>query len=103
MSEFKNNNSTEFLFASNLAQGFTVVPNPVMNDMPRMGSDAFAVLIKLFQYANTNGHKTTVRGLAKLTGVSINKTGAALNKLIELGYIVLTPKYLGNLIRGYTY
>ena len=103
MSEFKNNNSTEFLFASNLAQGFTVVPNPVMNDMPRMGSDAFAVLIKLFQYANTNGHKTTVRGLAKLTGVSINKTGAALNKLIELGYIVRTPKYVGNLIRGYTY
>ena len=103
MSEFKSNNSTEFLFASNLAQGFTVVPNPVMNDMPRMGSDAFAVLIKLFQYANANGHKTTVRGLAKLTGVSINKTGAAINKLIELGYIVRTPKYVGNLIHGYTY
>ena len=103
MSEFKSNNSTEFLFASNLAQGFTVVPNAVMNDMPRMGSDAFAVLIKLFQYANANGHKTTVRGLAKLTGVSINKTGAAINKLIELGYIVRTPKYVGNLIHGYTY
>ena len=74
MSEFKNNNSTEFRFASNLAQGFTVVPNPVMNDMPRMGADAFAILIKLFQYANADGHKTTVRGLAKLTGVAINRT-----------------------------
>ena len=103
MSEFKNNNSTEFRFASNLAQGFTVVPNPVMNDMPRMGADAFAILIKLFQYANTDGHKTTVRGLAKLTGVSINRTSKAINKLIEIGYIVRTPKYVGNLIHGYIY
>lgn len=103
MSEFKNNNSTEFRFASNLAQGFTVVPNPVMNDMPRMGADAFAILIKLFQYANTNGHKTTVRGLAKLTGVSVNRTSKAINKLIEIGYIVRTPKYVGNLIHGYIY
>lgn len=103
MSEFKNNNSTEFRFASNLAQGFTVVPNPVMNDMPRMGADAFAILIKLFQYANADGHKTTVRGLAKLTGVSINRTSKAINKLIEIGYIVRTPKYVGNLIHGYIY
>ena len=50
MSDFKSNNSTEFKAMGNLAEGYTVVPNGVMNDIINIGADAFTVLIKIFQF-----------------------------------------------------
>ena len=103
MSDFKSNNSTEFKAMGNLAEGYTVVPNGVMNDIINIGADAFTVLIKIFQFINSPDHKISVQGLSTQTGLSKNRVSKGLNKLIELGYIVREPKKRGNLTVGYTY
>ena len=103
MSDFKSNNSTEFKAMGNLAEGYTVVPNGVMNDIINIGADAFTVLIKIFQFINNPNHKISVQGLSTQTGLSKNRVSKAINKLRELGYIVREPKKRGNLTIGYTY
>ncbi|MGL5640919.1 MAG: MarR family transcriptional regulator [Paraclostridium sp.] len=103
MSDFKNNNSTEFKAMGSLADGYTVIPNPVMNDIVNMGPDAFTLLAKIFQYINNSEHKISVRGLATQTKLTKDRVSRGLNKLIELGYIVRKPKKRGNLTIGYSY
>ena len=103
MSDFKSNNSTEFKAMGNLAEGYTVVPNGVMNDIVNIGADAFTVLIKIFQFINNPNHKISVQGLSTQTGLSKNRVSKAINKLRDLGYIVREPKKRGNLTIGYTY
>ena len=103
MSDFKSNNSTEFKAMGNLAEGYTVVPNGVMNDIVNIGADAFTVLIKIFQFINNPNHKISVQGLSTQTGLSNNRVSKAINKLRDLGYIVREPKKRGNLTIGYTY
>lgn len=103
MSDFKNNNSTEFKAMGSLADGYTVIPNPVMNDIVNMGSDAFTILAKIFQYINNSDHKISVRGLSTQTKLTKDRVSRGLNKLIELGYIVREPKKRGNLTIGYSY
>ena len=103
MSDFKSNNSTEFKAMGNLAEGYTVVPNGVMNDIINIGADAFTVLIKIFQFINNPNHKISIIGLSTQTGLSKNRVSKAINKLRDLGYIVREPKKRGNLTIGYTY
>lgn len=103
MSDFKSNNSTEFKAIGNLAEGYTVVPNGVMNDIINIGADAFTVLIKIFQFINNPNHKISIMGLSTQTGLSKNRVSKAINKLRDLGYIVREPKKRGNLTIGYTY
>ena len=103
MSDFKSNNSTEFKAMGNLAEGYTVVPNGVMNDIINIGADAFTVLIKIFQFINSPNHKISIMGLSTQTGLSKNRVSKAINKLRDLGYIVREPKKRGNLTIGYTY
>ena len=103
MSDFKSNNSTEFKAMGNLAEGYTVVPNGVMNDIINIGADAFTVLIKIFQFINSPNHKISIVGLSTQTGLSKNRVSKAINKLRDLGYIVREPKKRGNLTIGYTY
>ena len=103
MSDFKSNNSTEFKAMGNLAEGYTVVPNGVMNDIINIGADAFTVLIKIFQFINNPNHKISIMGLSTQTGLSKNRVSKAINKLRDLGYIVREPKKRGNLTIGYTY
>ena len=103
MSDFKSNNSTEFKAIGNLAEGYTVVPNGVMNDIINIGADAFTVLIKIFQFINSPNHKISIMGLSTQTGLSKNRVSKAINKLRDLGYIVREPKKRGNLTIGYTY
>ena len=103
MSDFKSNNSTEFKAMGNLAEGYTVVPNGVMNDIVNIGADAFTVLIKIFQFINNPNHKISIMGLSTQTGLSKNRVSKAINKLRDLGYIVREPKKRGNLTIGYTY
>ena len=103
MSDFKSNNSTEFKAIGNLAEGYTVVPNGVMNDIINIGADAFTVLIKIFQFINSPNHKISIMGLSTQTGLSKNRVSKAINKLRDLGYIAREPKKRGNLTIGYTY
>ena len=103
MSDFKSNNSSEFIAAGGLVHGYTVIPNQIMNDIQNITSDGFTVLAKIFQYINNPQHKISVQGLSKQTGLSKDRTSKALKKLIEAGYIVRIPKKRGNLIAGYIY
>lgn len=103
MSDFKSNNSTEFKAMGSLADGYTVIPNPVMNDISNMGADAFTILAKIFQFINNVEHKISVKGLSTQTKLTKDRVSKGLNKLIELGYIVREPKKRGNLTIGFTY
>lgn len=103
MSQFKCKNTSEFKAGGNLANGFTTIPNGVMNDIPLMGSSAFTVFAKILQYINNPAHQITVKGLAKQLQVSDGKITRAITKLRELGYIERIEKKEGNLTKGYTY
>ena len=103
MSDFKSNNSSEFIAAGGLVHGYTVIPNQIMNDIPNITSDGFTVLAKIFQYINNPQHKISIQGLSTQTGLSKDRVSKALKKLIEAGYIIRTPKKRGNLIAGYLY
>ena len=103
MSDFKSNNSTEFKAMGSLTEGYTVVPNGIMNNIINIGADAFTVLVKIFQFINSPTHKISVQGLSTQTGLSKTRVSKGINKLIELGYIVREAKKSGNLTIGYTY
>lgn len=103
MSKFKNNNTSEFKAMGNLAKGFTVIPNNILDDIPNLGDSAFTVLVKIFQYVNNPDHKISIRGLSSQLKFSKDKVTRALNKLIECGYIIREPITNGNLKCGYSY
>ena len=87
MSKFKSSNESIFIASSKLAQGFTVIPNEIMNDMKLMGPDAYFVFGKILQYITNPDHKITIQGLSTQLGVSKTRVSNGLNKLIEIGYI----------------
>lgn len=103
MSKFKSSNESIFIASSKLAQGFTVIPNEIMNDMKLMGPDAYFVFGKILQYITNPDHKITIQGLSTQLGVSKTRVSNGLNKLIEIGYIKRTPLKNGNLTNGYLY
>ena len=100
---FDNKTNVEFKAMGNLANGYTVIPNNVMNDMKNMTPDGFCVFGKILQYINSDKNKISVLGLSTLTGLTKGRVSKALNKLIELGYIKRIPKMNGNIINGYVY
>lgn len=103
MSKFKSSNESIFIASSKLAQGFTVIPNEIMNDMKLMGPDAYFVFGKILQYITNPDHKITIQGLSTQLGISKTRISNGLNKLIEIGYIKRTPLKNGNLTNGYLY
>lgn len=103
MSEFKCSNESIFVASAQLAKGFTVIPNEIMNDIPIMESDAFTVFAKILQYISNPNHKISIQGLSTQVKMSKRRVSNAVNKLIEIGYIKRTPIKNGNLICGYLY
>ena len=103
MSEFKSENSTEFIAMGSLAAGYTVIPNPIMNNIDVLGADAFTVLVKILQFVNSPLHKISVQGLSSQLKISKNRISKAINRLREVGYINRVAKKRGNLTVGFTY
>ena len=101
--EFNNETNVEIKAMGKIAEGYTVIPNNIMNDMRNIGSDSFTVFAKILQYVNSNKNKISVAGLSTLTGLTKNRVSKALNKLIDLGYIRRYTKFNGNIKNGYIY
>lgn len=103
MSKFKSSNESKFVASAKLAEGFTVIPNEIMNDLDLLGPNAFFVFAKILQYISNPEHKISIQGLATQLGVSKTRVSNGINKLIEVGYIKRTPLKNGNLTNGYLY
>ena len=103
MSKFESSNESKFIASAELAKGFTVIPNEIMNDMNLLGPNAFFVFAKILQYISNPNHVISIQGLATQLGVSKTRVSNGLNKLIEVGYIKRTPLKNGNLTNGYLY
>ena len=84
---FNNNTNVEIKAMEDLVNGFTVIPNSIMNNMKNIGPEGFIVFAKILQYLNSEKNKVSVLGLAKLTGLSKGKVSKGLKNLINLGYI----------------
>ena len=102
-SQFKSSNQSVFKPSGNLVEGFTVIPNGIMNDIKMMTPDAFTVFAKILQYISNPEHKISIQGLSTQVGLSKDRISKALKKLIEIGYVVRTPIKNGNLTNGYIY
>jgi predicted transcriptional regulator len=103
MSKFKSSNESKFVASAKLAEGFTVIPNEIMNDLDLLGPNAFFVFAKILQYISNPEHKISIQGLSTQLGISKTRVSNGLNKLIEVGYIKRTPLKNGNLTNGYLY
>lgn len=103
MSKFESSNESKFIASAELAKGFTVIPNEIMNDMNLLGPNAFFVFAKILQYISNPNHVISIQGLTTQLGVSKTRVSNGLNKLIEVGYIKRTPLKNGNLTNGYLY
>lgn len=101
--KFKSNNKSVFISSGNLIEGFTVIPNGIMNNISIMTPDAFTVFAKILQYISNPDHKINIQGLSTQTGLTKDRVSKGLKKLIEIGYIVRTPIKKGNLTNGYIY
>lgn len=101
--KFKSNNKSVFIPSGNLIEGFTVIPNGIMNNISIMTPDAFTVFAKILQYISNPDHKINIQGLSTQTGLTKDRVSKGLKKLIEIGYIVRTPIKKGNLTNGYIY
>ena len=100
---FNNNTNVEIKAMGKLAEGYTVIPNNIMNDIVNMKADGFTIFAKILQYINSSKNKISVAGLSKLTGLTKGRVSKGLNKLIELGYIKRRTKFNGNIKNGYIY
>lgn len=100
---FNNDTNVEIKAMGQLAEGFTVIPNNIMNDMPDIKAEGFMVFAKILQYVNSKTNKISVAGLSKLTGLTKGRVSKGLNNLISLGYIKRYVKYNGNIKNGYVY
>ena len=101
--QFIGSNKSVFRPAGNLVEGFTVIPNSIMNNVNIMTPDAFTVLAKILQYINNPEHKISIRGLSTQTGLTKDRVSKGIHKLIDVGFIVRTPIKNGNLTNGYIY
>lgn len=106
MSEFRCCNTMTFIPRSEGAVGSTNILNEVLDNIKEVGSDAYAVLSKILQFANNKDHKINIKGLSTQLGFSKDRVSKAMHKLIDFGYIKRTPikhKKYKNLIVGYHY
>ena len=89
MPDFKFSNNTEFKLMGDLAIGYTVIPNNIMNDIKNIGADGFTVWAKIVQYANSPTHTISIRGLESQLPLSKTRISKALNILISFLRILL--------------
>ena len=86
-------NETYFEFDNELNEGFTTVPNYILND-GRLSYKAVGVYVQILQYRNTGKHKVYLKSLA---GYRLDKKTAvstALKELETFGYI--SREYIRN-------
>lgn len=80
------NNETYFEFDNELYEGYTTVPNYILNDT-RLTYKAVGVYVQILQYRNTGKHKVYIKSLANYRTDKKSAVSSAINELIETGYV----------------
>ena len=80
------NNETYFEFDDELCEGYTTVPNYILNDT-RLTYKAVGVYVQILQYRNTGKHKVYIKSLANYRTDKKSAVSSAINELIETGYV----------------
>ena len=75
-------NETYFEFDNDLSQGFTTVPNYILNDT-RLSFKAVGVYVQILQYRNTGKHKVYLKSLANYRKDRKTAVSTALKELEE--------------------
>lgn len=79
-------NQTNFVFSSEFV-GFTTVPNIILNDST-ISYKALGLYVQILQFQNSPTHKLYQETLVKLKRDGRDSVRAAMNELIDAGYIV---------------
>ncbi len=87
------NNETYFEFDDDLNEGFTTIPNYILNDI-RLTYKAVGVYVQILQYRNTGKHKVYLKSLAKYRKDRNTAVSTGLKELEQCGYI--SREYLRN-------
>ncbi|WP_270647480.1 hypothetical protein [Paeniclostridium hominis] len=81
------NNETYFEFDSDLNEGFTTIPNYILNDT-KLTYKAVGVYVQILQYRNSGKHKVYLKSLANYRKDKKSAVSSALKELEENGYLV---------------
>lgn len=87
------NNETYFEFDEDLNQGFTTIPNYILNDK-RLSYKAVGVYVQILQYRNTGKHKVYIKSLSNYRHDRKTAVSSAIKELEMTGYI--TKNYIRN-------
>ena len=79
-------NETYFEFDNDLAEGFTTVPNYILNDR-RLSFKAVGVYVQILQYRNTGTHKVYLKSLSNYRTDKKTAVSTGMKELEEYGYI----------------
>jgi len=79
-------NETYFEFDNDLSEGFTTVPNYILNDK-RLSFKAVGVYVQILQYRNSGTHKVYLKSLANYRIDKKTAVSTGMKELEECGYI----------------
>ena len=79
-------NETYFEFDNDLNEGFTTVPNYILNDK-RLSFKAVGVYVQILQYRNTGKHKVYLKSLANYRSDKKTAVSTGMKELEDCGYI----------------
>lgn len=82
----KVKNETYFEFGAGFGQGFTVVPNTILND-DRISYKALGIYTQILQFQNSKEHKIYMSSLEKLKSDGETSVTTGMKELIDCGYI----------------
>ena len=80
------NNETYFEFDNDLYEGFTTIPNYILNDT-RLSYKAVGVYVQILQYRNTGSHKVYLKSLSNYRSDKRTAVSSGMKELEEFGYI----------------
>lgn len=81
------NNETYFEFDEDINEGFTTVPNYILNDT-RLTYKAIGVYVQILQYRNTGKHKIYIKSLGNYRQDKKTAVSTGIQELEKYGYIV---------------
>ena len=86
MSDFKFSNETYFELDGSFKEGFTVVPNYILNNR-NLSYKAVGLYVQILQYPNSPTHKIYMSSLRTYKTDKESSVRSALNELIKKGYV----------------
>ena len=103
MSDFKFSNETYFELDGSFKEGFTVVPNYILNNK-NLSYKAVGIYVQILQYQNSPTHKIYVKSLMSYKTDGESSVSSGINELISEGF--LTREAIRNergQMKGYRY